>query len=195
MLCLTFLLHQLVSRALTRRCRMKLVQDEDKNVPQVCLSKMNPLVTEVCAELRYLQQVQEVEEDPCEIRPVTSAADYKSRRRSSSRVHYRRNVRRIVSDCRRAKRWVKRVRVSCGGTGYVRCVRCWSFQYMYCKYKYTLYKRRIKRQWTYYYVDVVYMLNYFRLAYSSSFCGASKRDWSLKFRISIGHRSYLPRKN
>lgn len=48
----------------------------------------------------------EDKETPLEIRLTTVGTDYRRRRRSSSRVHYRRNVRRIISDCRRAKRSV-----------------------------------------------------------------------------------------
>lgn len=95
MLCLTFLLHEIFTGKIINYFKMKMIDNNNK-VDKLTIEGSDSIVNEMATEMK---------ETPCEIRLVSSYSDYK-RRRSSTRVHYKRNVRRIISDCRRAKRLV-----------------------------------------------------------------------------------------
>lgn len=65
----------------------------DRIMDRMAMERVDALLSEISSDT--------VREPLCEIRLLGD----NRRRRSSSRVHYRRNVRRVLSDCRRAKRY------------------------------------------------------------------------------------------
>lgn len=71
------------------RKQSKMTIPVDRIMDRAAMERVDALLTEVST-------------DP--VRETSRLLGENRRRRSSSRVHYRRNVRRILSDCRRAKR-------------------------------------------------------------------------------------------
>ena len=110
MLCVALFIQKFIYGKLIKYIKMKMFKNNNNNVVvsqkgglgeggmvKITESDVDDVVT------KEGNNGQELREPPLEIR-LTSVGNEYRRRRSSTRVHCKRHVRRIVSDCRRAKR-------------------------------------------------------------------------------------------